>query len=371
MSLTPLTNLIHMVHQIIIDYIWVIAPTTFVIAASLVNYILGAFHNRIHPRLESTQHTWDDTIFEALHKPLKAYVWIITAYLSLKIIDPHIPAIPILNNIVEIKDLGVEIVVFWFLMRCVRNIEARLIENFHKTNSGRDQTTVHAIGLLMRILIFIAALLVTLQVLGIPISGLLAFGGIGGIGVALAAKDSLANFFGGMMIFIDRPFQVGDWIRSPDKDIEGTVEHIGWRLTRIRTFDKRPRYIPNGVFSGIIIDNPSRMLNRRIKTTIGLRYDDASKLQPIIDTITEMLENHPDIDTRQILMVNFIQFSASSLDLQIYTFTKTVNWKRYMNVRQDVFLKTIEIIEQHQAECAFPTQTLHVPDGIEFQQAGK
>ena len=103
-----------------------------------------------------------------------------------------------------------------------------------------------------------------MQALGYSISGVLAFGGIGGIAVGFAAKDLLANFFGGLMIYLDRPFSVGDWIRSPDKNIEGTVEEIGWRLTRIRTFDKRPLYVPNSTFTQISVENPSRMLNRRI-----------------------------------------------------------------------------------------------------------
>ena len=113
-----------------------------------------------------------------------------------------------------------------------------------------------------------------MQLFDYSVSGLLAFGGIGGIAVGFAAKDLLANFFGGLMIYLDRPFSVGDWIRSPDKEIEGTVEDIGWRLTRIRTFDKRPLYIPNSIFASISVENPSRMSNRRIYEKIGIRYDD-------------------------------------------------------------------------------------------------
>ncbi len=92
------------------------------------------------------------------------------------------------------------------------------------------------------------------------------------------------------MIYFDRPFKVGDWIRSPDRQIEGTVERIGWRMTSIRTFDKRPLYVPNSVFSNIVVENPSRMLNRRIFETIGLRYDDADKVPVIIDEVREMLK---------------------------------------------------------------------------------
>ena len=115
-----------------------------------------------------------------------------------------------------------------------------------------------------------------LQSLGVSVSGLLAFGGIGGIAVGFAARDLLANFLGGLSIYLDRPFTVGDWIRSPDREIEGTVEEIGWRMTRIRTFDQRPLYVPNSIFASVALENPSRMNNRRIYETLGIRYEDAA-----------------------------------------------------------------------------------------------
>ncbi|BBM66371.1 hypothetical protein VA249_30170 [Vibrio alfacsensis] len=171
------------------------------------------------------------------------------------------------------------------------------------------------------------------------------------------------------MIYFDRPFKVGDWIRSPDRQIEGTVERIGWRMTSIRTFDKRPLYVPNSVFSNIVVENPSRMLNRRIFETIGLRYDDADKVPAIIDEVREMLKNHKDIDARQTLIVNFDSFGASSLNFFIYTFTKTVNWIRYHEVKQDVLLQVMAIIKKHDADIAFPTQTLKLdPVALTYSQ---
>ena len=116
------------------------------------------------------------------------------------------------------------------------------------------------------------------------------------------------------MIYLDRPFTIGDWIRSPDREIEGTVESIGWRLTVVRTFDKRPLYIPNSVFTTLTVENPSRMSNRRIKETIGIRYQDANKMGEIVAEVKSMLEQHDEIDTSQTLIVNFNAYSSSSLD---------------------------------------------------------
>jgi MscS family membrane protein len=258
-----------------------------------------------------------------------------------------------------IRETGVVVSLTWFVIRLVRNYEQALISG--AKGAGRiDRTTAEAIGRLLRIAVLITAALIILQTFGFSLSGVLAFGGVGGIAVGFAAKDLLSNFFGGFFIYTDRPFVVGDWIRSPDRDIEGTVEHIGWRLTRIRTFDKRPLYVPNSTFLSVALENPSRMTHRRIYETIGVRYDDASKVPGIIQQVEAMLRSHPEIDTTQTLIVNFNQFGASSLDFFVYTFTNTTDWVQYHRIKQDVLLQILNIVEQAGAECAFPTTTVHL-----------
>ena len=120
------------------------------------------------------------------------------------------------------------------------------------------------------------------------------------------------------MIHLDRPFSVGDWVRSPDRNIEGIVEKIGWRLAVMRTFDNRPLYVPNALFTQIVVENPSRMTNRRIVETVGIRYDDAGQMAGIVVDVKAMLEAHPEIDTDQTLIMNFNEFSPSSRDFCIH-----------------------------------------------------
>ena len=169
------------------------------------------------------------------------------------------------------------------------------------------------------------------------------------------------------MIYMDRPFKVGDWIRSPDKNIEGVVEDIGWRLTRIRTFDKRPLYVPNATFTNISVENPSRMSNRRIYETVGVRYCDIDTLALILEDVRTMLAEHEAIDHRQTLMVNFNKMAESSLEFFVYTFTKTTNWERFHQIKEDVLFKVAKIIEQHDAQVAFPTSTVQLE--VEDMQA--
>jgi MscS family membrane protein len=230
-----------------------------------------------------------------------------------------------------------------------------------------DPTTASAISKLVKGSVLVTATLMVLQNLGYSISGVLAFGGVGGIAIGFAAKDLLANFFGGLMIYLDRPFNVGDWIRSPDKNIEGTVEKIGWRLTTVRTFDKRPLYIPNAVFANIAVENPSRMSHRRINETIGIRYDDLEHMPLIVQEVEALLRAHPEIDNDQTLMVNFNQFNASSVDFFIYALTQTTNWVRFHAIKQDILFQVSAVIARHGAEIAFPTQTLHIPGAAASQ----
>lgn len=132
----------------------------------------------------------------------------------------------------------------YYLLRHIEKIAAR-------TASAWDDALIKAIRKPLTL------------ILGFSLSGVLAFGGIGGIAVGFAAKDMLANFFGGLAIYLDRPFIVGEWIRSPDHEIEGTVEHIGWRQTRVRAFNKNPIYVPNSLFSTIVVETPTRTRSSR------------------------------------------------------------------------------------------------------------
>ncbi len=342
---------------------WVLQVFIIVFATQLISFFQKRLLKKINKRLEKTRTYWDDALIKAMQRPLTFLIWIIGLTFAADIIQQETHAF-IFSAIDPIRDVGVIVTFVWFLVRFIGQVEKNIIRKKREQKIEFDQTTADAIAKLLRISVIITAFLVLLQTLGYSISGVLAFGGIGGIAIGFAAKDLLANFFGGLMIYMDRPFNVGDWIRSPDREIEGTVENIGWRLTRIRTFDKRPLYVPNAVFTSVAVENPSRMTNRRIKETIGIRYDDASKMKDIITDVKAMLKEHEEIDTGKTLIVNLNEFAPSSLDFFIYTFTKTTDWIRFHEIKQNVMLKIIDIIEAHGAECAFPTSTIHIPDGI-------
>jgi MscS family membrane protein len=331
-----------------------------VFGSLIIDYIQRRILKRLQKRLEETENRWDDALIAAVRRPLSVIIWAAGISLAAEIIQKSTKAV-IFSAVQPVRDTVIIAALAWFLVRLINNIENTYIEK----EKDVDHTTIDAISKLLRISVFITAALVVLQTLGYSVSGVLAFGGIGGIAIGFAAKDLLANFFGGLTIYLDRPFAVGEWVRSPDREIEGTVEKIGWRLTCIRTFDKRPLYVPNSIFTTIAVENPSRMKNRRIYETIGIRYEDAAKIPSIIQNVKEMLQNHSEIDSQQTLIVNFNSFAPSSLDFFIYTFTKTTNWVHFHEVKQEILLRVIKIIEGQGAEIAFPTSTIHLAKPLE------
>jgi MscS family membrane protein len=342
---------------------WVLQVLVVLFLTLLVNLIQRRVLNRLLARLEKNTAYWDDVVVLALRRPLSVLILVVGLGFALDIIRSEAEAV-IFEAVDPVRTVSIIVILAWFLVRLIKQGEDGIIAQREAVGEPYDRTTLDAIAKLLRVSVTIAATLVALQTLGFSVSGVLAFGGIGGLAVGFAAKDLLANFLGGLTIYLDRPFAVGDWIRSPDRDLEGTVEHIGWRLTRIRTFDKRPLYVPNSTFSTIAVENPSRMHHRRIYETIGIRYEDAGKMAAIVSDVEQMLRGYPEIETQATLMVNFTTFAPSSLDFFIYTFTKTTDWAKYHQVKQDVLLRIIEIVETHNAEIAFPTSTVHLANSF-------
>jgi len=325
---------------------WAVTVFLIVLVALLIDFIQRRVMKRLDKIVSETTNLWDDAIFKSAGRPLSLAIWLIGITLAAQIIpvegDGHLLET---GMIIKIRQIGLLFAIAWLLVSFVKNIEENIIESAP---------------------ILLTVILIALETLGFSISGLMAAGGIGGLAVGLAAKDLLANFFGGVTVFIDRPFSVGDWILLKDKNIEGVVENIGWRQTTIRKFDKRPIYVPNAIFTTASVENPSRMTNRRIYEVIGLRYQDLEQMEAITDEVRRMLSGHAEIDEKQTLMVHFDAFNTSSIDFFIYCMTHTVNWQRYHKVKQDVLLKIGEIVSQHGASIAYPTRTLNIDSAPEL-----
>lgn len=335
----------------------------FIIVLLVLTLSLVARHliAKLALRAAQTSNPWDDALIGALRTRVNCLILIIGISFSIEIANQGNDS-ELISLVGTISYVLIVITLAWGLNVFITGVQQASIQLAVDRGDGADATTMRAIGKLLRTAVIITTVLIIMQTLGFSISGVLAFGGMSGIAIGFAAKDLLANFFGALTIYLDRPFSEGDWIRSPDREIEGIVENIGWRLTVIRSFDKRPIYVPNSVFASIAVENASRMSNRRIYESIGLRYADIKQMDAIVAAVTQMLRSHKEIDQKQTLIVNFIEFNASSVDFMVYTFTKTTDWVRFHQIKQDVLLQIANIIEQHDAEMAFPSRSLYVEE---------
>ncbi len=295
----------------------------------------------------------DDKILKILKGPIKFSFIIAGFYFFAVILD--------INSIILyhiIKSL-VTIAIFWILFGIV-NVFDNFIYDFSK-KFGRDLYKEIGNFLIKSIKAFVlvVGIVAILQDWGINVSAFIASLGIGGLAFALAAKDTAANLFGGLTILADQSLKIGDWVKVGS--VEGTVEDIGLRTTKIRTFEKSLIVMPNQTIANSPIENYSRRGQRRIKLRIGVTYDTPREtLQKIVKDITDMLRNHPKIAQEQTLLVRFDEFGDSALGIFIYTFVSSAVWSEYLEAKEDIYLKIMQIVENNNAQFAFPSQSIYI-----------
>lgn len=323
-------------------------------ASKLIKYLLFDLFKYF-----SKNDNLDNSIIVASKKPILFFMWlycfITCSNLIIERIDESM--LKIANNL---KYVIMYLSVLIFLLKSISQVKRHYILQKEKYNSSLDYPGIDAVEKLSKVSVIIIWSIFALGKMGFNLNALLAFSGAGGILVGFAGKDLFTNIFGGLVIYLDKPFVVGDWIASPDKDIEGDVEAIGWRQTRILTFEKFPIYVPNSIFGTIVIQNKSRLRSRRIKETINIRYTDYDKVNNITSDILKMLKEHPAINKKYKMYVNFTRVQDGCLTLTVYTFTNTTEFTRFFEIKQDILLKVAEIIKENGAELAHPTQTIDI-----------
>ncbi len=311
-----------------------------------------------------TKFKYDNMTVESLHPPVSALiltVGIFYALLALKFpTEPY--DFPQFFRIAF--KIAVSILVIWALYRLSNVLAAALKNYFSKIG---DEYAIHfapLIGQSIRITVLILGALLIVQNLGYSVGSLLAGLGIGGLAVALAAKDTIANLFGTLIMVLDKPFKIGDWVRF--RDIDGNVEAIGFRSTKVRTWSKSLKIVPNQLLTSEIIENWSAMPKRRVKMRIGVTYDSKpDKLKKLRDRMERILEKDPGVD-KDYYLVYFTDFGPSALEFFIYYFTYSTVWKEYLEVRQRINVKFIEALEELGLSFAFPSQTVYFGDSLKM-----
>jgi MscS family membrane protein len=326
--------------------------------------IIRGLIGRLQQYAKRTQAEWDDSIIEAIRAPLEVLILTYGIWLAVKVLPQPTEPVNIKHFVNVIGEVLILLLGAWLLLRLVNVVDAIVKQKAADPKHWLDISIAPLITASLRILVIITSLIVIAQNLGYSVSGLVASLGLGGAALALASKDTVSNLFGSMMIMVDKPFKVGDWIKGGD--FEGVVEEIGFRSTRIRTLGKTVENIPNNMIANMKVENMDRRKDdgynvRRIKMTIGVTYSTtADQMENAVESLREILKADPGVDQRMTTLVYFTDFGASSLDIFLYFFSNTAAWAEYLEVRQRVNLKIMKKLEELGLSIAFPSRSLYI-----------
>ncbi|HPQ40467.1 MAG TPA: mechanosensitive ion channel family protein [bacterium] len=310
---------------------------------------------------------YDDLLVEALSTPFSAIILTLGGYYAIHLLE--LPSEP--YNFPRFFDvafkIALSILVVWMLYRLSNLLAKFMMGIFSKVDDDMARQFAPLISQAVKVTILVIGILVVVQNLGYSIGSILAGLGIGGLAVALAAQDTVANLFGTFVMIMDRPFRIGDWVQF--KDIDGDVESIGFRSTKVRTWSKSLKIVPNKLLTSEIIENWSKMPKRRVKMTIGVTYQSQpGQITALRDRLEQILTTDPDVD-QEYYLVYFTDFGPSSLEIFIYYFTRTTVWKEYLEVRQRINLKFMEAVSELGLSFAYPSQTLYFGDPLKVDSA--
>ncbi len=318
------------------------------------------FRNTIIKLLEKitskTKNNIDSHIVQVIKAPVDYLFIVIGLKISTDFVDFSLDIQTYIESIINSFFI---FIIFWTLHRTIYPISLIILKSHEKIKGkelGKD--LANFIVKAVQIVIFALGIITILQEWGYNITGFLASLGLVGMAIALAAKDTVANLFGSLVIFSDKPFKIGDWIKTDD--VEGIVEVVGIRSTKVRTFAQALVSVPNASLANGAILNWSKMGKRRIKMSVGLTYSTTStQMQNILKEMRVMLEKHKDIH-KETIFIYFTDFQDSSLGIFCYFFTKTTNWGEYMRVREDINLKIMHIVESNGSSFAFPSRSIYI-----------
>ena len=337
--------------------VWQIVGIFFIILLGLLARRLAEFFMETFARklVRKTKTKWDEKLLEVSTRPVGLLVMtavFLVTYTNLQF--------GVTTNLVIRVTLQILFYfgIIWWLYRLVDVLEIYLLSITSKTETKLDDQLVPLLRKTLKIFIVTLGSIFALQNLNVNVTSLLTGLGLGGLAFALAARDTLANFFGSITIFLDKPFQVGDWIIT--NNIEGTVEEVGFRSTRIRTFYNSVVSVPNAKIADAAIDNMGMRQYRRIKMLLGLTYSTtAEQMQAFVEGIRAIVQANPHT-RKDFYEIHFYEYGDFSLNVLVYVFLKVSSWSEELRERHNILLEILRLANEIGVEFAFPTQTIHV-----------
>jgi len=338
-----------LLHLPVVGNLWFFEIIIGIVVLVGINYLFKKAVKHVRHRSLSTKPDWREKIDQILYLPFEILLWVLGGTLVVEILGRRFGISFFDNYLDAFRSTLFVFCCAWALLRWKAVMQKEFL---NKEGRARhiDTGFMHVIGKILSVVVVLIASMVVLQVWGLNIAPLIAFGGIGAAAVGFAGKDVIANFFGGLMLYINRPFMVGDTIHLPDRHLEGTVEEIGWYLTTLRDKEKRPVYLPNALFSELFVINGSRMTHRHIEEKIGVRYEDFSKVPTLVESIKQTIASHPEIDRELPIQVVIDAFSPMTIDIHFDAYTLETRQEKYLTIRHEVLMQVYQEVLKAGAE---------------------
>ncbi|MGH4137619.1 mechanosensitive ion channel family protein [Clostridium sp.] len=307
--------------------------------------------------VNKTKFNADTKIVEAFQKPVTNFFEVLGFYFGFEILT--MARIPISLLIIDkFFSSAIIILITWGIYNLTAESSV-LFERMHKAYDIKvDKILFPFMSKALRLIVVAFAITMIAEKWGYNIQGFVAGLGLGGLAFALAAKDAAANIIAGIFIILDKPFTIGDWLSNDS--LEGSIEDISFRTTKIRAIDQSLITVPNSKLANEAVINFSRRGKRRVSLNLGLTYGTSrEKLQNCVESIRNMLENHPQV-TKEGTLVRFDKFNSSSLDIVVYFFTDTPDFDEYFKIKEDVNFKIMDILQEKGVSMAFPSTSVYV-----------
>ncbi|MEM1269342.1 MAG: mechanosensitive ion channel family protein [Bacteroidota bacterium] len=321
-------------------------------------FVRSVLSGWVRRRAERTKVAWDEDLADSLARPLGLIVQVGIWFLVANVLALPAEEVNVRQIVFGGLQIALAVGVVWgafVLIDVLARASQAVVE---RTDTLLDDQLVPLLRKALKTFVAILIAVAVVQNLGIDVWSLIASLGIGGLVLALAAKDTVSNFFGSLIVFTDQPFQIGNIIEV--EGVEGVVEEVGFRTTRIRQFDKSLVIMPNQKFTTTPIINHSLRARRRIKFNVGLSYDTSpDQMETFVSRLRGLLAGHDGLD-HSYHAVYFNGYEDSSLNVLVVCFANTTDWDLYSTTQQAVLLATLRLVAELGLDVAFPTRTVHV-----------
>ncbi|MCB9246421.1 MAG: mechanosensitive ion channel family protein [Flavobacteriales bacterium] len=296
--------------------------------------------------------------------PIRRLSRVTALFVAFKLFKWLLPVIMLPPRLNSLSLTGLDIIALFFsiliALQILEVVYSFLRKKAEATESKMDDQLIPVLRRVSQIIVWTVGGIFILRSLDINVTALLAGISIGGLAIALAAQDTVKNFFGSILIFIDKPFQIGDWIRF--QEVDGMVEEVGLRATRIRTFANSITYVPNGLLANQVVDNMGLRKFRRFSTELTITYDTSpDMIQLFVEGVREIIRNHPTT-RKDVFEVHLNSFGSSSLNVLLYMFFEVPTWSDELKGRHEIMTAILMLARDLGIRFAFPTQTLHIEE---------